>query len=285
MKSNNIFLGIIFMIASVFTLGINDIIVKGLSFKFPVWEIVFFRALSGVFVSIFLVIVFGFASIKTKKPVGHLIRAFSAVACVVLFFFGIKLLLLAENQALFHSAPIIASILAVPILGEKIGFHRIIAVLIGFLGVLIILKPGTELFNLYSLVSLGSGFFAALTYLSTRYLMSTETSISIIFYYSFALLFISIFFISNNFLIPSFLELIPLILLGIVGSFGHYFASLAAKNAEVVIITPFEYSSFIFVTLLGYIFYNEIPDVTIYIGILLIFISGVYIVYREHTKI
>ena len=285
MKSNNIFLGIIFMIASVFTLGINDIIVKGLSFKFPVWEIVFFRALSGVFVSIFLVIVFGFASIKTKKPVGHLIRAFSAVACVVLFFFGIKLLLLAENQALFHSAPIIASILAVPILGEKIGFHRIIAVLIGFLGVLIILKPGTELFNLYSLVSLGSGFFAALTYLSTRYLMSTETSISIIFYYSFALLFISIFFISNNFLIPSFLELIPLISLGIVGSFGHYFASLAAKNAEVVIITPFEYSSFIFVTLLGYIFYNEIPDVTIYIGILLIFISGVYIVYREHTKI
>ena len=83
---------------------------------------------------------------------------------------------------------------------------------------------------------------------------------------------------------PSFSELVPLISLGIVGSFGHYFASLAAKNAEVVIITPFEYSSFIFVTLLGYIFYNEIPDITIYIGIILIFISGVYIVYREQKK-
>ena len=83
---------------------------------------------------------------------------------------------------------------------------------------------------------------------------------------------------------PSFSELVPLICLGIVGSFGHYFASLAAKNAEVVIITPFEYSSFIFVTLLGYIFYNEIPDITIYIGIILIFISGVYIVYREQKK-
>ena len=272
------------MIASVFTLGINDIIVKGLSFKFPVWEIVFFRALSGVLVSILLVIIFGLDSIRTKKPIGHMIRAFSAVACVVLFFFGIKLLLLAENQALFHSAPIIASILAVPILGEKIGFHRIIAVLIGFLGVLVILKPGTDLFNIYSLISLGSGFFAALTYLATRYLMATETSISIIFYYSFALLFTSIFFISENFLMPSFSELVPLISLGIVGSFGHYFASLAAKNAEVVIITPFEYSSFIFVTLLGYIFYNEIPDITIYIGIILIFISGVYIVYREQKK-
>ena len=95
----------------------------------------------------------------------------------------------------------------------------------------------------------------------------------------------SFFFISDSFLIPSNLELIPLISLGIVGSFGHYFASLAAKNAEVVIITPFEYSSFIFVTLLGYIFYNEIPDSSIYIGISLISISGVYIVYREHKKL
>ncbi len=273
------------MIASVFTLGINDIIVKGLSYKFPIWEIVFFRAISGAIISIGLVLIFGINSIKTKKPIGHLFRAFSAVACVVLFFFGIKLLLLAENQALFHSAPIIASILAVPILGEKIGFHRIFAIIIGFLGVLVILKPGTDLFNLYSLISLGSGFFAALTYLSTRYLMSTETSVSIIFYYSFALLITSFFFISDSFLIPSNLELIPLISLGIVGSFGHYFASLAAKNAEVVIITPFEYSSFIFVTLLGYIFYNEIPDASIYIGILLISISGVYIVYREHKKL
>ncbi|PPR44473.1 MAG: Riboflavin transporter, partial [Alphaproteobacteria bacterium MarineAlpha5_Bin8] len=172
MKQSNIFLGITFMIASVFTLGINDIIVKGLSYKFPIWEIVFFRAISGAIISIGLVLIFGINSIKTKKPIGHLFRAFSAVACVVLFFFGIKLLLLAENQALFHSAPIIASILAVPILGEKIGFHRIFAIIIGFLGVLVILKPGTDLFNLYSLISLGSGFFAALTYLSTRYLMS-----------------------------------------------------------------------------------------------------------------
>ena len=85
------------MIASVFTLGINDIIVKGLSFKFPVWEIVFFRALSGVLVSILLVIIFGLDSIRTKKPIGHMIRAFSAVACVVLFFFGIYHLFQKKN--------------------------------------------------------------------------------------------------------------------------------------------------------------------------------------------
>jgi len=271
------------MIASTFTLGANDLIVKALSFKFPVWEIIFFRALSGVFVSLGLVFIFGIKSIKTKKPLGHIVRAFSASICVILFFFGIKFLLLSENQALFHSAPIIASILAVPILGEKIGFHRILAIIIGFLGVIVILKPGTNLFNLYSLISLGSGFFAAITYLATRYLMSTETSISIIFYYSFALLFTSIFFISKSFIIPSITEMIPLVSVGIVGSFGHYFASLAAKNAEVVVITPFEYTSFIFVTFLAYLFFNEIPDFSIYVGIILIVISGIYIVYMERN--
>ena len=89
------------MIASVFTLGINDIIVKGLSYKFPIWEIVFFRAISGAIISIGLVLIFGINSIKTKKPIGHLFRAFSAVACVVLFFFGIKLLLW-KRKAFFN---------------------------------------------------------------------------------------------------------------------------------------------------------------------------------------
>ena len=98
MPNNRSILGIVFMIAGTFSLGLNDIIVKGLTFKFPVWEIVFFRALSGVMISIFLVIIFGLKTINTKKPLVHFIRAFSSVACVVLFFFGIKFLLLSKND-------------------------------------------------------------------------------------------------------------------------------------------------------------------------------------------
>ena len=72
--------------------------------------------------------------------------------------------------------------------------------------------------------------------------------------------------------------------LGLMGSLGHYFLAQAAKNAEVMVITPFEYSSFIFVTVMAYAFYNEIPDVSIILGVLLIIISGIYIVYREQQK-
>jgi len=114
--------------------------------------------------------------------------------------------------------------------------------------------------------------------------MSTESSVAIIFYYSIALLLTSLIFFPKDFIMPNSSEIFPLFLTGIIGSLGHYFLSLAAKNAEVIVVTPFEYSSFIFVTILAYIFYNQIPDISIYIGALFIIISGIYIVYREQKS-
>ena len=284
MSKENIILGITFMIVGMFCLSVNDVLVKGLSRNFPVWEIVFFRAFSGVLISLGLIVRFGWQKLKTQKTIGHFVRAFSSVACVVFYFFGIKFLLLSENQAIVHVAPIIATILAIPILGEKLGLHRIIAVVLGFIGVLIIVKPGSGLFKIESLLPLMAAAFMACSYLATRFLMSTESSIAIIFYYSFALLITTLIFFPSDFVIPTFFDLIPLMFLGLMGSLGHYFLSQAAKNAEVMVVTPFEYSSFIFVTVMAYAFYNEIPDVSIILGVLLIIISGIYIVYREQQK-
>ena len=283
-KENNILLGILFMTLAMFCLSVNDVLVKGLSSAFPIWEVIFFRALSGIIISIALVFFFGWKTLKTKKPLGHLTRAFSSVACVVFYFFGLKYLMLSENVAIVHSAPILATLLAVPILGEKLGLHRIIAVVIGFIGVLIIVKPGSDLFKIESLFPLAAAFFMAVSYLATRFLMSTESSVSIIFYYSFALFITSLIFFPNHFVIPSLFNLIPLMALGVMGSLGHYFMAQAAKSAEVVVITPFEYTSFIFLGVMGYFFYNEVPGVSVFIGMLLIILSGIYIVYREQQK-
>ena len=209
-------------------------------------------------------------------------RAFSAVGCVVFYIFGIKFLLLSENIAIAHSAPIIAALLAVPILGEKIGLQRTIAILIGFIGVLIIVKPGSDLFNLKALLPMGSALFMASVYLTTRSLMNTESSVSIVFYYSVALLFTSIIFFPNNFLIPDTFNLICAMSLGVMGSAGHFFMSQAAKYADVAVTAPFEYTSFVFVGVMAYIFYNEIPNYSIVIGSLLIVIASIYIAYREN---
>ena len=283
-KGNNIVLGIIFMTFAMLCLSVNDVLVKGLSTAYPIWEVIFFRALSGVIISVVLIIFFGWKTLKTEKPLGHLTRAFSSVACVVFYFFGLKYLMLSENVAIVHSAPIIATLLAVPFLGEKLGLHRMVAVALGFLGVLVIVKPGSDLFKLESLFPLAAAFFMAVSYLATRFLMSTESSVAIIFYYSFALLITSLIFFPNDFVIPSLFNLVPLMSLGIMGSLGHYFLSQAAKSAEVVVITPFEYTSFIFLGVMGYFFYNEVPDSSVYIGALLILLSGIYIVYREQQK-
>lgn len=269
------------MTLGMFSLSINDIIYKNLTMNFPVWEAVFFRAFSGSIISLYLVYHSGINSIKTKKPVRHFVRAFSAVGCVVLYIFGIKYLLLSENIAIAHSAPIIAALLAVPILGEKIGMHRILAIIIGFVGVLVIIKPGTDLFQLKSLLPIGSALFMASVYLTTRSLMNTESSTSIVFYYSFALLFTSLIFFPSDFVIPDTFNLILALSLGIMGSMGHYFMSQAARHADVAVTSPFEYSSFIFVGLMGYFFFYEIPSNSVILGGILIIISGVYVAYRE----
>ena len=278
---NKNLLGILLMTLGMFSLSINDIIYKNLTMNFPVWEAVFFRAFSGSIISLYLVYHSGINSIKTKKPVRHFVRAFSAVGCVVLYIFGIKYLLLSENIAIAHSAPIIAALLAVPILGEKIGIHRILAITIGFIGVLIIVKPGTDLFQLKSLLPIGSALFMASVYLTTRSLMNTESSTSIVFYYSFALLFTSLIFFPSDFVIPDTFNLILALSLGIMGSMGHYFMSQAARHADVAVTSPFEYSSFIFVGLMGYFFFYEIPSNSVIVGGILIIISGVYVAYRE----
>ena len=278
---NKNIMGIIFMTLGMFCLSVNDVVVKGLNISFPVWEIIFFRAFSGILVSFGLIFIFGWKSLKTEKPIRHFVRAFSAVGCVVFYFFGLKFLLLSENIAIVHSAPIFAALLAVPILGERLGIHRISAIVIGFIGVIIIVKPGTDVFKLVSILPLISALFMASVYLSTRSLMNTDSSIAIIFYYSLALLITSIVFLPNDFAIPNIVQLIPLMSLGVMGSLGHYFMSQAAKNAEVVVISPFEYSSFLFVGIMGYIFYNEVPSISIIIGGILIIAGGVYIAYRE----
>jgi len=278
---NKNLLGILLMTLGMFSLSVNDIIYKNLTMNFPVWEAVFFRAISGSIISLYLVYHSGITSIKTKKPVRHFVRAFSAVGCVVLYIFGIKYLMLSENIAIAHSAPIIAALLAVPILGEKIGIHRMLAIVIGFIGVLVIVKPGTDLFQLKSLLPIGSALFMASVYLTTRSLMNTESSTSIVFYYSFTLLFTSLIFFPSDFVIPDTFNLVIALSLGIMGSMGHYFMSQAARHADVAVTSPFEYSSFIFVGVMGYLFFYEIPSKSVVAGAILIIISGIYVAYRE----
>ena len=281
---NKNLLGILLMTLGMFSLSINDIIYKNLTINFPVWEAIFFRAFSGSIISLYLVYHSGIDSIKTKKPVRHFVRAFSAVGCVVLYIFGIKYLLLSENIAVAHSAPIIAALLAIPILGEKVGTHRILAIIIGFIGVLIIVKPGTEFFQLKSLLPIGSALFMASVYISTRSLMNTESSTSIVFYYSFALLLTSLIFFPSDFVIPDTFNLVLALSLGIMGSMGHYFMSQAAKHADVAVTSSFEYSSFVFVGVMGFLFFAEIPSLSVICGGILIIIGGIYVAYRERLN-
>ena len=112
--------------------------------------------------------------------------------------------------------------------------------------------------------------------------MNTESSVSIVFYYSLALLSTSIIFFPDDFVFPDTFNLVCAMSLGIMGSAGHFFMSQAAKHADVAVTAPFEYTSFIFVGIMAYIFYGEIPYKSVIIGSVLIIMASIYIAYREN---
>ena len=124
----------------------------------------------------------------------------------------------------------------------------------------------------------------ASVYLSTRSVMSTDSSVAIIFYYSFALLITSLIFFPKDFIMPNLIQLIFAMSLGVMGSIGHFFMSQAAKNADVAVTSPFEYSSFIFVGLMGFLIFAEVPTYSIYLGGFIIISSGIFIAYRERKN-
>ena len=124
----------------------------------------------------------------------------------------------------------------------------------------------------------------ASVYLSTRSVMSTDSSVAIIFYYSFVLLITSLIFFPDDFIMPNLIQLMFASSLGIMGSLGHFFMSQAAKNADVAVTSPFEYSSFIFVGLMGFLIFTEIPTYSIYLGGIIIISSGIFIAYRERKN-
>jgi drug/metabolite transporter (DMT)-like permease len=114
--------------------------------------------------------------------------------------------------------------------------------------------------------------------------MNTESSTSIVFYYSFALLLTSLIFFPSDFVIPDTFNLVLALSLGIMGSIGHYFMSQAAKHADVAVTSSFEYSSFVFVGVMGFLFFAEIPSLSVICGGILIIIGGIYVAYRERLN-
>jgi drug/metabolite transporter (DMT)-like permease len=264
---------------------VNDAIAKWLTADYHPLQIVFMRYSLALPMIAGAVLAIGGQTALHSRHLGiHAMRGLFLVGGAFTFFLSLKFLPLAEATSLIFVAPIFITALSVPLLGEHVGWRRWSAVVVGFLGVLIIVRPGAEAFQPASLIVLVTAVLYALIMISARFVRSGENVWTFMFY---MVLFPALF---SGLAVPLVWrtlewEHMPLFLgIAFFGATGMTLISQAFRLAPAAIVAPFDYTALIWASLLGWLLWEEIPTAWTYAGAAVIIASGIYIVIRETRK-
>ncbi len=279
----NNYLAISLKILSVIFFVLMDVLIKKLSEDFNTFQIVFFRCFFGIF-PVFVMIYITKSPLITHKINLHLLRAIFACLAMFCFFKAFGVLPLADVSSISFASIMIITILAIFILGEKVGPRRWIAIFIGFIGVLIVFRPGTTLFSFYSLLPLIGAVALSFAVITMKKLLSYDSPPTCSFYlHAFvALMYLPLIF--YNWTQPSLHLWILLIAMGCCGGVAQILLTNAYNLSDVNLLQPFDYTAIIWAITFGVIFFNDYPDRYVIIGSIVIVISTYYIIYRE-TKV
>lgn len=250
--------------------------------SYPISEIVFFRSLFALLPVLFLAARHGVGrSLKTSMPWAHLARSLIWFVSVYCTFASYHLLPMADAAAISFSAPLFLTALSALVLGERVGPHRWSAVAAGFLGVLVMVRPGMGVFQWGALFALGNAVCFALGSLAVRQMASTERSATIVFYTMLLATLLSGLTLPFLWVTPTPLDLGGMVLMGILGGIGQLLVVQAFHHAPASAVAPWNYSSMIWAALLGWIVWSEVPDEKLLIGAAIVIGSGLYLLHRE----
>ena len=269
------------MFLSVCSFSVMDLIVKW-SADYPLGEVLFFRGFFGLIPIFFLIPKKRIKNFYvTKRPFLHFKRCISGLIAIIAIFFALRKLPLATVVSITYAAPIFTTIMSIFFLSEKVGIYRWIAVLVGFIGILIISEPGFNSLNIYYVYPII--FCIGLSYVSItlRQLSTTEPIWLIGFYFSFSIMVCSFFTIFDGWIVPNAKDFFLLSMVGILGGVANLLLTQAYKLSEVSLVTPLRYLALPFAIFFGYLIWNEIPTYKTLSGALLVIFSSIIIFRRE----
>lgn len=224
------------------------------------------------------------AAMRSRRPVLQTARALLLVVEIGVFIVAFGNLQLAEVHAIGASAPLLITALSVPFLGEKVGIRRWLSVAVGFIGVLIILRPGFGAVNPYHLVTLGGVVLWSSYQIMTR-MVGREDSAETSMFYLGAVGFVVLLLVAPFFWRPPTIgEWGLLLLAGLLGAIGHFLIIKALSLAAASTLQPFTFLSFVWAILLGWLVFEALPDGQTVLGAAVIIASGLYIFHREHYR-
>ena len=219
--------------------------------------------------------------VKTKKLVLQIIRPAFLICSISSLFIGLTYLPIAEATAIGFVAPLFITALSVPILKEKVGIHRWSAVMFGFLGVIIIVRPGTEFWHIASIMPLLGAFFFALFQIFTRLLSTTENTYTTLFYTGIGGLGWSSLMVPFVWSPMLRIHFFVFFSIGIMGAIAHLCMISAFDRAEASFLAPYNYTKLLWVAVLGYIIFGDIPSLEMWLGAFIIVSAGFYVFSRE----
>ena len=274
-------LGFLYMFLSIIGFSLMDVIVKW-SVDYPVGQVLFFRGFFGIIFYFFIIPRERLHDFyKTKRPGLHSLRCIAGLIAIIAIFIALRKLPLATVVSISFAAPIFTTIFSIFLLREKVGFYRWLAVFVGFIGIIIISEPGFSSLNIYYIYPII--FCLGLSYvaIAIRKLSTTEPVWLISFFFSFSIMIFSFFSLYQKWIMPSFIDLILLSSIGILGGIANLWLSQSYKYSEVSLVSPLKYLALVFAIIFGYLVWDEIPTIKTLMGALLVILSSFIIFRRE----
>ncbi len=280
---------------------IQDVILKLMSGEYPLWQFAVVRSVTAVLgIVVILVILKQTSQLRPNRPGLIAIRGFLTFVGYTCFYLSLASLPLADAISIFFVAPLLVTILSIPFLGEKVRIRRWTAVLVGFAGVIVMGRPGTGGVQPMLFLALGAPVCYAISLIITRRIGFADSSATMVLYNmvifgvssavgSLILLGLSLpavehaslAFLIRPWSLPSVGHLGLMIATGIVTAIAHYCSAIAYRSAPPSLVSVFEYTYFIWALLLGYLFWQEIPNLSTFVGAGIVMLSGGYVVRRE----
>jgi drug/metabolite transporter (DMT)-like permease len=290
----NLFKAIGFKLLSALLFAAMSALVRQLGDVAPVGQLVFFRSACAIPPVLLIYALRGelMTAVRTSRPLGQFGRGALSVAGMYTNFSSLTRLPLADATAISFASPLITVALAALILKERVRMYRWSAVLIGFGGVIVMLIPHFDI-NHYatasaataatvgSLFAITAAFCNAGTVIQTRRLAQSETTSSIVFYFSLVTALAGAVTLPFAWHTPTGSELLALCSLGVLGGIAHIFLTESYRHATASVIAPFDYSAMLWALLLGYWVFGELPSALVYVGAVIVAGAGLYVIWRE----
>ncbi|MFY0597037.1 MAG: DMT family transporter [Cognatishimia sp.] len=260
----------------------HDVIVRYLGGNYSPMQVLFFASLlSFPLLTLMMVSGGGANNLRPVHPWWVAVRSLTMVGGGTCGFYAFSTLPMAQVYSILFTVPLMVTLLAIPILGERVGLHRAFAVILGLIGVLIVVRPGAEPVSLGHMAALAAAFFVAMQSVIARRIGNEESQIVMMLYPFVAV------FVTMGIALAAVYKPMPLIdfsAMGAIAVMGFIAAFLllgAYRSGEAAIVAPMQYSQIIWATFYGIVFFNEKPDFATLLGAGVIILSGIYIVVRE----